>query len=88
MLLGPTCRHPLYRTGRPSLEGYKGPKRFSRDDPGWRWSYTKTTQGFQIDVYADAMLNQTTPRFTADDTGRVTVRHTAGPPADYPRPSP
>jgi hypothetical protein len=66
-----------------SWEGYTGPNRFNADDSGWRWSYAKTAQGFQIDVYPDAILNQTTPEFTADHTGRVTVRRAAGPPAGY-----
>jgi hypothetical protein len=69
-----------------SLEGYAGPLRFSADDPGWRWSYRQFPQEFVLNVYPDAMLSQSTPQFTADQTGRVTVRRAYGPPSDYPRP--
>jgi hypothetical protein len=69
-----------------SLEGYAGPLRFNDDDSGFRWTYRQTPQGFLIDIYPDAMLSQSAPQFTADQTGRVTVRRADGPTSDYSRP--
>jgi hypothetical protein len=71
---------------RASWEGYTGPERFSAGDTAWRWSYTKHQTGFQVTVYPDAMLVQTRPQFTSDQTGRTTVLRADGPPVDYSRP--
>jgi hypothetical protein len=71
---------------RASWEGHAGPERLSAADSGWRWAYTRTTAGFRVAVYPDAMLNQLTPQFAADETGRITVRRDDGAPAaEYPR---
>ena len=69
------------------LEGYAGPERFSKADPGWRWSYTQNATGLQVTVYPDAMLSQSDPEFTSDQSGQPMVRRTSGAPSvPYPRP--